>query len=168
MAKITEQEKVAINALSYDEGKEKLYEVLINICTLQAEQERIKAQMEYLNSQKEALYTSVLDKASDAEKEMKKIMSAKMVCQENTVLENKIDLAKIANLMNTNEKFRNAFVKMVIAKGLSISAGPKFVKQINTAAEEVLINLSDIQSLSTKTEVVLSPITDVVESVELD
>ena len=166
--KINEQEKLQIDSLSYEEGKEELYNTLIKLCELERKKQELKEQEEYFNSKKDALYSSVMDKASDEEKEMKKIFSSKMVCQENELLENKVDLGKIANLIKTNEDFKVSFVKMIENKGLSITAGGKLVKQINSAAGRTIITLDDIQSTVTKKEVVLSPIEEVTETIELE
>lgn len=168
MAKITENEKVQLNQLSYDEGKEKLYSFLLEKTALEVELARIKDKKEYLDSAITALYEAVMEKASDQEKEAKKIISNKMICQENEIIENKTDLGKIANLMKTNEKFKNAFIKLVESKGLNISTSNKLVKQINTIAGEVIVSLEDVQSPTSKTETVLSPITDIIEIDELE
>ena len=168
MGKINEQEKIAIDLLSYEDGKEALYNVLIRLCEIESKKKELKEQEEYFNSKKEALYNSVMDKASDEEKEMKKIFSSKMICQENEVLENKVDLGKISTLIKTNEDFKSSFVKVIENKGLSITAGGKLVKQINSAAGRTVVTLDDIQSTVTKKEVVLSPIEEVTETIELE
>lgn len=166
--KINEQEKLEIDALSYENGKEELYNTLIKLCEIEAKKQELKEQEEYFNSKKDALYSSVMDKASEEEKEMKKISSSKMICQENSILENKVDLGKIANLIKTNEDFKSSFVKMIENKGLSITAGSKLVKQMNSAAGRTIVTLDDIQSTVTKKEIVLSPIKEVTETIELE
>lgn len=157
MAKINEQERQNILGLSYDEGKEEIYRVLLELSVQEKALKEAKDKIEYLNSKRDALYESIISKASDEEKEMKKIFSDKMILQENVVAENKIDLAKISNLIKTNSQFKEGIIKMLENKKITLSAPTRIVKEVNANAGSTIISLDDIQSLQTKKEVILSP-----------
>lgn len=167
MAKITEQERSNLLAMSYEDGKEEMYQVLLQL----AEQERIakeaKEKIEWLNSKRDSLYESILSKASEEEKEMKKIFSDKMILQENQIAEKKIDLGKVSDLIKNKPEFKNGIIKMLENKKITLSAPTRIVKEVNAYAGSTIVSLDDIQSLQTKKEVILAPM-DLVAADELE